>query len=414
MWANFGKPDMSGGKLTVLKLKALTSPGRYGDGNGLWLQVRDATHRSWLFRYTVGGRARQMGLGRFPEVSLAEARDAAGECRAVARKDLDPIEERRKVRSANRQVGSNVTFKQVADRYISVHETSWCNAKHRYQWRQTLGLACGEIGKTAVAEISTGDVMRVLEPIWREKTETASRLRGRIESVLDYAAAHGWRGGENPARWRGHLAKLLPAPSKIAQVEHHPALPWQQIGRFMTELHDHEGIAARALEFTILTAARTGEAIGGRILELNTQAAVWTVPASRMKSKRIHRVPLSQPAMMVLDKVAPLGIGGPETRLFPGGKSERPLSGMAMIMLLRRMGHTNSTVHGFRSTFRDWCAEATDYPREVAEAALAHVLADKVEAGYRRGDLFEKRRRLMEEWARFCIPTPNDAAEQPH
>jgi integrase len=255
--------------------------------------------------------------------------------------------------------------------------------------------------------------MRVLEPIWHRMPETASRLRGRIESVLDYAAAHGWRSGENPARWRGHLAKLLPPPSRIAKVKHHPALPWQQIGSFMAELRDQEGVAARALEFTILTAARTGEVIGCERPQVDLQAAVWIVPAARMKSGREHRVPLSEAAIAVLDEVAPLWGHRSGAWLFPGGRPEGPLSNMAMIMLLRRMGYGDLTVHGFRSTFRDWCAEATNYPREVAEAALAHILADKVEAAYRRSDLFEKRRRLMEDWARFCAQPARPAEVVP-
>ena len=279
-----------------------------------------------------------------------------------------------------------------------MHEDSWRNEKHRWQWRQTLEVACEEIGKIPVAAIATGDVMRVLEPIWREKTETAARLRGRIESVLDFAGARGWRDGENPARWRGHLAKLLPAPGKVAKVEHHSALPWPEIGSFMAELRLQDGAAARALEFTILTAARTGETIGAIWSEIDIAAAQWTVPAARMKAGREHRVPLSGAALAVLADVA----SPRDAWIFPGGRPGKPLSNMSMLMLSRRMGRPKLTVHGFRSTFRDWCAESTDYPREVAEQALAHVLGDKVEAAYRRGDLLGKRRQLMEDWAAFC------------
>lgn len=393
---------MASGKLTALKLKALTRPGRYGDGAGLWLQVRDAQHRSWLFRYSIAGKPRQMGLGPFPDVPLADARETARQCRAAVRQGKDPIEERRSAKAAARDASRAMTFRQVVDRYLTAHEAGWRNAKHRYQWRATLDLACKQIGGASVSGIATGDVMRVLDPIWRDKPETASRLRGRIESVLDYAAAHGWRTGENPARWRGHLAKLLPAPDKIAKVEHHAALPWSDIGAFMAELRDENGVAARALEFAILTAGRTGEVIGATWSEIDMHARLWTVPGDRMKAGREHRVPLSEAAMAVLKVMAPLRDDNAGGWIFPGGRKDQHLSNMGMMMLLRRMKRGDLTVHGFRSAFRDWCAEATNHPREVAEQALAHTLADKVEAAYRRGDLFEKRRRLMEDWAGFC------------
>jgi integrase len=400
---------MASAKLTALKIKNLTSPGRYGDGDGLWLQVRDNQHRSWLFRYQWAGKARQMGLGPFPDVSLADAREAARDCRAAVRRGRDPIEDRRQVKAAARSAKPAITFRHVADRYLSAHETSWRNEKHRYQWRATLNVACSAIGTAPVSSIATAEVMRVLEPIWRQKPETASRLRGRIESVLDFAAAHGWRDGENPARWRGHLAKLLPAPSKVAKVKHHAALPWQAMANFMAELRDESGVAARALEFTILTAARTGEVIGATWREIDLQAGMWTVPASRMKAGREHRVPLSDAAVKVLKAMALLRDDGAGSWIFPGGRRDRPLSNMALMMLLRRMKHDDLTVHGFRSTFRDWCSEATNYPREMSEQALAHTLADKVEAAYRRGDLFEKRPLLMNDWARFCSQVSSSA-----
>jgi integrase len=393
---------MGGGKLTALKLKTLITPGRYGDGAGLWMQVRDAEHRSWLFRYTGSGKQRQMGLGPFPDVSLAEARAAAQRCRAAVRQGQDPIDERRKTQDATRNTSKAMTFRQVADRYLAAHEAAWRNEKHRYQWRATLDLACGQIGSMPIAVVATGDVMRVLEPIWRQKPETASRLRGRIESVLDYAAARSWRAGENPARWRGHLAKLLPPPSKITSVQHHAALPWSEISTFMAELRDEDGVAARALEFTILTAARTGETIGATWSEINLKVGVWTVPAARMKAGREHRVPLSDAALNILNALKQWRDDHAGGWVFPGGHTGRPLSNMSMIMLLRRMSRPDLTVHGFRSTFRDWSAEATNYPREVAEQALAHALADKVEAAYRRSDLFEKRRRLMDDWSMVC------------
>jgi integrase len=394
---------MACGKLTALKVKAFTAPGRYGDGAGLWLQVRDAEHRSWLFRYTGSGKQRQMGLGPFPDVSLAAARDAAYQCRTALRQGQDPIEDRRKAKAAALTATSRaVTFRQVADRYLAAHEAAWRNEKHRYQWRATLDLACEQIGRMPVTAIATGDVMRVLEPIWQEKPETASRLRGRVESVLDYASAHGWRGGDNPARWRGHLAKLLPPTNRVARVEHHAALPWSHIGGFMAELRDQDGVAARALEFTILTAARTGEVIGATWAEIDLRAGLWTVPVERMKAGREHRVPLTDAVLDVLKAVVAMRDDPAGGWVFPGGKSGKPLSNTSMIMLLRRMKRPDLTVHGFRSSFRDWCAEATNHPREVAEQALAHVLGDRVEAAYRRGDLFEKRRRMMEDWAKFC------------
>lgn len=388
------------GKLTAVKVRALTTPGRYGDGKGLWLQVRDAAHRSWLFRFKLHGRERAMGLGSVDDVSLAEARDQADAGRRLLRQGIDPIEHRKEERAAKGAAARGITFREVAERYIDAHKAGWRNAKHVAQWRNTLATyAYPVLGNMLVSAVDTGAVMRPLEPLWCEKTETASRLRGRIESVLDYAAARGWRQGDNPARWRGHLQKLLPARAKVQRVEHHAALPWRQMGAFMSALREQDGVAARALEFAILTAARTGEVIGARWSEIDGD--VWTVPAERMKAGREHRAPLSATALAVLAKMRP-DDAAPCEWVFPGGKAGRPLSGMALLMLLRRMGRGDLTAHGFRSTFREWTAEATGYPREVAELALAHVNKDRVEAAYQRGDLFEKRRRLMEDWGQFC------------
>ena len=258
------------------------------------------------------------------------------------------------------------------------------------------------MGTKAVNDVTVGDVMRVLEPLWRSRTETATRVRGRIESILDFAKARGWREGENPARWKGHLANLLPARSKVAQVKHHSALPWSEIAAFMVAVAGQGGVAARALEFTILTASRTGEAIGATWKEIDRKAEVWLVPTERMKSGRPHRVPLCPAALAVLAAVAPTAEVSAGDYIFPGGKRGKPLSNMAMTAVLKRMKRDDLTVHGFRSSFRDWCAEATVHPREVAEAALAHVLADKVEAAYRRGDMLAKRATLMADWAAFC------------
>jgi integrase len=390
------------GKLNAAKLRTLTKPGVYGDGGGLYLQVRRPDRRTWIYRYRVHGKSRWMGLGALSDISLAEAREAATAARKRVRQGVDPIEARRAEGAEKTAKAGKNTFGEVAALYINAHEASWRNAVHRQQWRNTLNTyVVPVLGKTGVALIGTGAVMNVLEPIWHDKPETASRLRGRIESILDYAAARGWRTGENPARWRGHLAKLLPSRAKLARVEHYAGLPWCEMGAFMTALAQQEGVAALALRFAILTAARTGEVIGARWREVDVQGAVWTVPAGRMKAGREHLVPLSDAAEDVLRKVMPLR---PNTGafVFPGAKPDKPLSNMALLMLLRRMGRTDLTAHGFRSTFRDWCAEATNYPREVAEAALAHALRDKTEAAYQRGDLMEKRRRLMTEWAAFC------------
>ena len=392
------------GKLNAARLRTLTKPGAYGDGAGLYLQVRGPDNRSWLYRYKLHGKARLMGLGTLSDVSLAEARDAAMAARKLVKQGTDPIDRRRAARAeAASRAGLN-TFAEVADAYIAAHEAGWRNDKHRQQWRNTLDTYAGPIlGKLGVAMVDTGAVMRVLEPIWREKPETASRLRGRIESVLDCATARGWRTGDNPARWRGHLDNLLPARSKVARVEHHAALPWRQIGAFMAALGEQEGVSALALRFTVLTAARTGEAIGARWSEIDMTEKLWTVPATRMKAGREHRVPLSDAALDALREAGKLR-ADPKTDgfVFPGGKAGNPLSNMSLLMLLRRMQREDLTAHGFRSTFRDWCAEATNYPREVAEAALAHMLRDKTEAAYQRADLMEKRRRLMGEWAAFC------------
>jgi integrase len=347
-----------------------------------------------------------MGLGPYPDVSLAEAREAAHRYRAAVRPYQDPIEDRRKIKAVARAALQTMTFRQVADRYIAAHEAGWRNEKHRYQWRQTLGLACEQIGQTSVAAIDTGDVMRVLEAIWLTRTETALRLRGRIESVLDYAKARGWRTGDNPARWRGHLAQLLPPPRRIAKVVHLAALPWPQIGAFMAQLRAQDSIVARALEFTVLTGARSGEVLGARWSEIDLQATVWVVPGGRMKRGREHRVPLSDPVLEVLRLMLPMRDGQSGDRVFPGVPRHRPLSPMSMIELLRRMKYPDVTVHGMRSAFRDWCAEATNYPREVAEMALAHTLRDKTEAAYQRRDMIEKRRRLMEDWAAHCGRIP--------
>lgn len=395
---------MTVGKITAAKLRTLTKPGIYGDGGGLYLRVRGASGSAWLYRYKRNGKGHLMGLGSLMDVSLAEAREAATAARKLVRQGVDPIARRRGEEAA--RAGLN-TFTEVAAAYIAAHQASWKNAKHRQQWTNTLdAYAFPVLGKLGVAMIGTAEITRVLEPIWHEKPETAARVRGRIEAVLDFATARGWRTGENPARWRGHLANILPARGKLARVQHHAALPWREMGAFMAALAGQAGMAAMALRFAILTAARTGEVISARWCEVDMHTAIWTVPAARMKAGREHRVPLSDAALAVLRDAAMLG-SDPAAFVFPGARKGKPISNMAMAQLLKRMGRDDLTVHGFRSTFRDWCAEATGTPRELAEAALAHTLHDKVEAAYQRADLMEKRRRLMAEWAGFCTsPAP--------
>jgi len=405
--------------LTAAKVKA-AKPGRYGDGDGLYLLVRDNGTAFWLFRYVLGGRMREMGLGRARgsnAVSLADARGAAAPLHRLVRNGVDPLDQRKVEADAARAAAQAeqaraITFKTVAGYYVAAHEASWRNAKHAWQWRATLETyAYPHLGDLPVGKVGVAEVLAALEPIWTTKPETASRLRGRIEAVLDYAKTREWRSGENPATWRGHLDNLLPAPSKVAKVEHHAALPWPEIGAFMAELRDEDSASARALEFAILTAARTGEVIGATWPEIDMRAALWVVPPSRMKAGREHRVPLSDAALNVLKAIAPVHDDQSRGWVFPGGRAGRPLSNMGMMMLLRRMKRPDLTVHGFRSSFRDWCGEATNHPREVAEQALAHTLSDKVEAAYRRGDLFEKRRKLMEDWATFCATPAAPAAE---
>lgn len=346
-----------------------------------------------------------MGLGPLHTITLAEARAKALELRKARLAGIDPLGAKRAAAQANAEAaGRAITFRKVADFYIAAHAAGWRNTKHAGQWRATLETyAYPHFGELAVSKVGTDHVLVALEPIWREKPETASRVRGRIEAVLDYAKVREWRSGENPARWRGHLDHLLPARSKVAKVEHHAALPWREVGAFVAELRKREAMAARALEFAILTAARTGEVLGATWGEVDLAAAVWTVPAGRMKARREHRVPLSARALGLLGQLAKMRTpGAVEEPVFPGAKAGQSLSNMAMLVLLRRMERGDLTAHGFRSTFRDWVGEATSYPADVAEAALAHTIQDKTVAAYARGDLFDKRRALMTAWAEHC------------
>ncbi|MBX8826261.1 site-specific integrase [Ochrobactrum sp. SFR4] len=405
-------------KLSAAKVAKETSPGLYGDGGGLWLQVTKSTaktakegyvNKSWLFRYMLLGKARYMGLGNLNTFSLSEARERARRARQLVADGIDPVEARRaKKAEIQADKAKRVTFSEAAKKYIAAHRAGWKNEKHAVQWQSTIDTyAARVIGDLRVEDVEIGHIIKVLEPIWTIKAETASRLRGRIESILDWATVRGFRKGENPARWRGHLDKLLPARSKVAKVKHQPALSYTALPDFMKRLRNMDSISARALEFTILTAARTGETIGARRSEIDMSAKIWTIPPERMKSGREHRVPLTDRAIEIIQMMPSEGYG--DSFVFPGARKGKGLSNMAMLELLKGV-EESVTVHGFRSSFRDWAGEKTNFPRDLAEVALAHVLADKTEAAYRRGDALERRRRLMLAWERYCTAkrTSND------
>lgn len=397
--------------LTALQVRTLKAPGLFADGGGLYLQVTASGAKSWIFRYQIAGRRRDMGLGSASVFSLAEARQKAVDARKLVAAGTDPLEARAAQAAAQALAAAKtVTFRECAESYIDAMRPGWRNEKHVAQWTATLATYADPVmGCLPIAGIDTGLVLKVLEPIWTTKTETASRVRGRIEAVLDYAKVRGHRTGENPARWKGHLDQILPAKGKVAAVEHHAALPYADLPPFFLRLQATDGVSARALELAILTAARAGEVLGARWDEIDLDQQVWTVPAERMKAGAEHRVPLSEPALALLRKLASIRQG---ERVFPGNRSGRPLSNMAMTMVLRRL-QVAAVPHGFRSTFRTWVAERTGYPHEVAEAALAHTIGNKVVAAYQRGDLFEKRRRLMDEWARFVTAPAEDGQVLP-
>jgi len=391
------------GRLTALKVDRVKAPNLYLDGAGLYLQVTgdggELVAKSWVYRYMLRGKSHDMGLGSLSALGLADARTEATRWRRVRQEGRDPIETRKaeRARAALAAVEA-IVFRDCSEKYIDANEVAWKSTKHRALWRSTLKrYAEPVIGALPIQAIDTGLVLKVLEPIWTKKPETASRVRGRIEAVLNYATARGWRAGPNPALWRGHLDKLLPARGKVRKVKHHAALPYDDLPGFMTLLRVQAGVAARALEFTILTAARTGEVIGARHSEITGN--VWVVPQERMKVGREHRVPLSPRALEIIETLKKQHGG---EFVFAGAEEGRHLSNMAMLMLLERMKRGDVTVHGFRSAFRDWTAERTSYPSHVAEMALAHAIENKVEAAYRRGDLFDKRTKLMEAWAAYC------------
>ena len=402
---------MAGGieRLTALKVARVTKPGRYGDGKGLHLQITKSGVKSWVFRYERGGKERLMGLGPLHTVSLADVREKARLARAQLIDGVDPLEQRRaQVIATQAEQASNIDFDGCAQQYIASREAEWKNEKHRQQWESTLRVhASPYFGSIYARRIDTPMVLKALELIWKTKTETATRVRERIERVLSWAATRGYREGENPARWTGHLEELLPNPAKLKKVKHHPALPFSEVGTFFAALRRQEGVAARALELTILSGCRTGEVLGATWDEVDLPNRIWTIPPERMKSGRPHRVPLVRATEELLKRQ----VGQDAVFVFRGAREGKPLSTMAMLMILRRMNRTDLTVHGFRSSFRDWVAEETDYPSEMAEIALAHTVGTAVENAYRRSDLFERRRRLMADWAAWCA-TPRPATQR--
>ncbi len=407
-------------RLSALQVAKLSKPGLHGDGGGLTLQITTTGAKSWLLRYMMAGKPFGMGLGPTHTVSLAEARQKALDARKLLIEGINPLVVRRQNQIAGALASARMmTFDQCAEAYILAHKAGWKNAKHGDQWTNTLNTYASPVfGHLPVAEIDTGLVVKCLSPIWESKTETASRLRGRIESVLGWATTSGYRTGENPARWKGHLDNLLATISKSGRTKHHPSLPWQRIGAFMAALRAREGVSARAVEFAVLTACRSGEVRGAKWTEFDTAGKVWTIPAERMKAKREHEVPLSDAALALLESMPKVG-----EIVFAGTKNQL-LSDMSLTAVIRRMNGDDKpvwadangegvTVHGFRSSFRMWAAETTNYPREVAEHALAHQLPDAVERAYQRGSQFAKRAALMAEWSAYCATVQIDAVVKP-
>lgn len=382
-------------KLTAARVKSLSKTGLYADGNGLYLQVRPNS-KSWVFRYMINKRSRTMGLGPVDLVTLAEARDEALSAKRLVRSGVDPISHRQQEKAKS----STPTFSEASAKYIDSQKPGWRNAKHASQWTNTLETyADPVVGSMPVSDIATEHIIEILQPIWQAKSETASRVRGRIERILDWAKSLGYREGENPARWKGHLEHSLPPLSRIKHVRHHRALPWQELPDFMTELSSYKGLAGSALQLTILTAARTSEVRRANWSEFDLESDVpqWTIPADRMKAGREHRIPLSAAVVELLNSLPVFDSG-----LLFESHTGKPMSESGMLGVLRRLSRRDITVHGFRSTFRDWCAEQTSFPREIAEAALAHINRDRVEAAYLRSDLLAKRHQLMEQWALFA------------
>ncbi|NNC36455.1 MAG: site-specific integrase [Acidimicrobiales bacterium] len=389
-----GNRSRSLNKLTVTQARSMSKPGRYSDGGGLYLRVLNSGSKSWTLRLKVNGRDREIGLGPYKDVGLADARVLAERHRTDAKSGIDPLS--RKTEPAEK------TFIECVNDFLKTKESGWTNEKHRAQWYMTLNIYAKPLHKLMVSDIKTPDVLRVLQPIWLSKHETASRLRGRIEAVLDYAKAMDFRTGENPAVWRGNLKLILPHYSKTRNVKHHPALPFDEIKHFYSLLTAREALVARLLEFTILTACRSGEARDATWDEINFQDMTWTVPAERMKMCKEHIVPLSTRAIQILTDLSEYNV---DKHVFQHPIRKTPFSSNATRALLQRMGYGHITTHGFRSTFRDWAGDQTNHQRETIENALAHGLKNRAEAAYRRSTALGKRRMLMEDWWNYCAGT---------
>jgi integrase len=391
-------------RLTATKVQKVKAPGMYPDGAGLYLQVTGEGAKSWILRYSLRGKAREMGLGSLRRVTLANARRKTADCHRLLDEHVDPIEHRAKTRaSAALANAKTITFKEAAKTYIAMRSKGLKNRKHAAQWGTTITTYAEPVlGNLEIRDLDVGLVHQVLEPIWTTKPETAGRVRGRVEKILGWAKVNNYRGGENPARWRDNLDQLLPKLSEVRKVRHHPALPYAELPAFMEKLRQEDSTAARALEFTILTAARTEEVLLARPGEINKRERIWTAPGEHMKLKREHLVPLSGRAVQIL-------AGASDSYLFPSpSHPDKHLSNMAMLMTLDRMGYGHVTVHGFRSTFKDWTRDRTRFENYVSEAALAHASGDKIEAAYARSSVLDKRRKLMDAWAAFCA-SPSEA-----
>jgi integrase len=396
------------GSLSAKKIEHLKKVGYHADGDNLYMQVTSSNAKSWIFRFSFDGKRREMGIGPYPEITLEKARESAIELRRLVKAGIDPIEQRKADQAAKRAERNNaVTFAYCAKQYIESHRHGWKNVKHAQQWENTLEqYAYPVIGETIIKDVDTALIMRILQSIWLTKNETAGRLRGRLENILDWAAVQGFRAVENPARWKGHLDNLLASPGKVQKRNHFKALSYSEINALILALRANGSVSAKALEFLILTAARTGEIIGAKWDEIDFDNQLWIVPADRMKAGREHRIPLSSRAFEIVKQMQALKTND---AIFPGRSKGGFLSNAAMDKLLQQTLGIDATVHGMRSTFRDWASERTAYPPEVCEMALAHTIRNQAEAAYRRGDLIEKRRNLMEDWLKFCN-TATDAS----
>jgi integrase len=397
-------------RLTNLKVRSAKKPGMYADGGSLYLRVAEGGSKQWIFRYVVNGRLRDMGIGPEHTLTLAEAREKARDARKLLLDDIDPIDSKRARKAALRAADARaMMFQQCAEGFIRDNAAEWKNVAHHRQWTSTLArYVYPVLGSLPVAAIDTPLVLKVVKPLWERVPETASRVRGRIEAILGWATVHHYRSGDNPARWQGLLEHALPSRAKIAKTKHHAALPYAEIGTFMAKLRQNSSAAGRCLEFIALTAARLREATNATWAEIDLKNQVWVVPGARMKGGREHRVPLSDATLAVLKAMREMR---QNDWIFPGTLNGRPVGASTVLDLVRQVAGADFTIHGFRSTFRDWASECTSFPREVCEAALAHAIPNAVEAAYRRGDLFDKRRKLMDAWAAYCAKVETDAGK---